>query len=45
MLVIDLWEHAWLKDYRPSAREDYVEAILGQIDWQVIEKRCWSPRN
>jgi len=45
VLVIDLWEHAWLKDYSPSARKDYVEAVLGQTDWQVIEKRCWTRRS
>jgi Fe-Mn family superoxide dismutase len=42
--VLDLWEHAWLIDFKPSQRNDYVECLLGQTDWQVVEKRCWTPR-
>lgn len=45
VLVIDLWEHAWLDDYRGSGRMDYVEAVLARVDWQVVERRCWTPRN
>lgn len=40
VLVIDLWEHAWLDDYGPDQREHYVDAVLTQIDWTVIERRC-----
>ncbi|MGH8250857.1 MAG: Fe-Mn family superoxide dismutase [Steroidobacteraceae bacterium] len=25
VLVLDLWEHAWLTDFKPSQRKDYVE--------------------
>ncbi len=44
VLAIDLWEHAWLKDYSSSRRKDYVEAVLGRTDWQIVEKRCWTRR-
>jgi len=44
VLVIDLWEHAWLDDYRSSGPKDYAEAVLARVDWQVVEKRCWSRR-
>jgi superoxide dismutase, Fe-Mn family len=40
VLVLDLWEHAWLPDHGPAQREDYVAAVLTQIDWAVIERRC-----
>jgi Fe-Mn family superoxide dismutase len=39
VLVVDLWEHAWLSDYRPAERSDYVEMLLTQLDWQIIEQR------
>jgi Fe-Mn family superoxide dismutase len=40
VLVIDLWEHAWIGDFEPAQRGDYIELMLTQTDWQVIEKRC-----
>ena len=40
VLVIDLWEHAWIGDFVPAQRSDYIELMLTQTDWQVIEKRC-----
>lgn len=39
LLVIDLWEHAWLADYQPSERTEYVEMLLTQTDWQIVEQR------
>lgn len=39
LLVLDLWEHAWLADYLPSERTEYVEMLLTQTDWQVVEQR------
>jgi Fe-Mn family superoxide dismutase len=43
LLVIDLWEHAWLLDYLPAHRATYVETILRNIDWSVVEARCTGP--
>jgi Fe-Mn family superoxide dismutase len=40
VLVIDLWEHAWIGDFEPAQRGEYIELMLTQTDWQVIEKRC-----
>ncbi|HSD73681.1 MAG TPA: Fe-Mn family superoxide dismutase [Steroidobacteraceae bacterium] len=40
VLVIDLWEHAWIGDFEPAQRGDYIDLMLTQTDWQVIEKRC-----
>jgi Fe-Mn family superoxide dismutase len=40
VLVIDLWEHAWIGDFEPGERDDYVELMLTQTDWDVVEKRC-----
>jgi Fe-Mn family superoxide dismutase len=40
VLVVDLWEHAWINDFEPAQRSDYIELMLTQTDWQVVEKRC-----
>lgn len=39
LLVMDVWEHAFLLDYAPSDRPKYIEAFLGNIDWETVEKR------
>jgi Fe-Mn family superoxide dismutase len=40
VLVVDLWEHAWIGDFEPAQRSDYIDLMLTQTDWQVVEKRC-----
>ncbi|MGH7684108.1 MAG: superoxide dismutase [Vulcanimicrobiaceae bacterium] len=39
ILVMDVWEHAWIKDYAPKARASYVEAFLSNVDWNLCEER------
>ena len=39
LLVVDVWEHAYIKDYGATARAKYVDAIRGLIDWGVVEAR------
>lgn len=39
LLVMDLWEHAFLLDYKPSEKESYIEAFFLNVDWQNVEKR------
>jgi superoxide dismutase, Fe-Mn family len=39
LLVMDVWEHAFLLDYAPSDRPKYIEAFLGNIDWEEVERR------
>ena len=39
LLVVDVWEHAYVKDYGATARGKYVDAIRPLIDWGVVEKR------
>jgi len=38
-LVMDVWEHAYLLDYKPSERASYIEAFFSNIDWKSVEKR------
>ena len=39
ILVMDVWEHAYLLDYKPAERPKYIEAFLSNVDWDVIEQR------
>lgn len=39
ILVMDVWEHAWLLDYKPADRPKYIEAFMSNIDWAAVEGR------
>jgi Fe-Mn family superoxide dismutase len=39
VLVMDVWEHAYLLDYKPAERPKYIEAFFSNIEWSVVEKR------
>lgn len=39
ILVMDVWEHAFLLDYKPAERPKYIDAFFANIDWQVVEER------
>ncbi len=39
MLAVDLWEHAYMVDYKPADKKTYVEAFLENLNWQVVESR------
>jgi Fe-Mn family superoxide dismutase len=39
LLVMDVWEHAFLLDYKPADRGQYIEAFFSNIDWAVVEER------
>src|SRR5271156_5184228 len=39
LLVMDVWEHAWLLDYKPADRPKYIEAFLSNVDWAAVESR------
>src|ERR1044071_1850214 len=35
VLVMDVWEHAFLLDYKPAERPKYIEAFFSNIDWDA----------
>jgi superoxide dismutase, Fe-Mn family len=39
ILVMDVWEHAFLLDYKPAERPKYIEAFFANVDWAAVEKR------
>jgi superoxide dismutase, Fe-Mn family len=44
LLVMDVWEHAFLLDYKPADRPKYIEAFLSNVDWDAIESRLKAVR-
>ena len=39
LLVMDVWEHAFMVDYRPMEREHYIDAFFANVDWSEVERR------
>jgi Fe-Mn family superoxide dismutase len=44
LLVMDVWEHAFLLDYKPAERPKYIEAFFANVDWDAVETRLAAPR-
>ena len=38
-LAMDVWEHAYLLDYLPSQRKDYIEAFFQNLNWRKLNDR------
>jgi Fe-Mn family superoxide dismutase len=39
VLVMDGWEHAFMRDYQATERAKYVDAFFKNIGWEAAEKR------
>ncbi|TMB92700.1 MAG: superoxide dismutase [Chloroflexi bacterium] len=39
VVVMDVWEHAFLLDYKPAERPKYIEAFLANLDVDAAEGR------
>jgi Fe-Mn family superoxide dismutase len=39
LLVMDVWEHAFMRDYKATERNKYVDAFFRNIDWRCVERR------
>jgi Fe-Mn family superoxide dismutase len=36
---MDVWEHAFMRDYKATERAKYVAAFFRNIDWGLVERR------
>src|SRR5215510_838228 len=43
ILVMDVWEHAFILDYAPAQRPKYIEAFLANTDWEALDQRLVTP--
>jgi Fe-Mn family superoxide dismutase len=39
IVALDLWEHAYMVDYLPSQKKDYIDAFFDNFNWTVAEAR------
>ncbi|UPT75156.1 MAG: superoxide dismutase [Elusimicrobiota bacterium] len=39
LLVMDVWEHAYMVDWGASGRADYIGAFFRNVDWGTVEER------
>lgn len=37
--ALDVWEHAYLLDYLPSQRKEYIAAFFDNLNWAILEER------
>ena len=44
ILVLDVFEHAWMVDYGASGRDEYIRAFLDNVCWEVVEQRYKDSR-
>lgn len=42
LLVMDVWEHAFILDYKPSERGQYIDAFFSNVSWSAVEERLKS---
>jgi superoxide dismutase, Fe-Mn family len=43
LLAMDVWEHAFMRDYRATERGRYLDAFFRNVDWPVVERRLVEP--
>lgn len=43
LLVMDVWEHAFMRDYKATERGRYLDAFFRNIAWHVVERRLTEP--
>lgn len=44
VLVLDMWEHAFLFDYLPADKKKYIMAFCENLNWNVIEGNYLNAR-
>ncbi len=39
VVIMDVWEHAYMVDHKAGGRADYINAFLKNVSWSTIEQR------
>jgi Fe-Mn family superoxide dismutase len=45
IVAMDMWEHAFMVDYLPSEKKNYIEAFFANLNWDIIEQRFGALKN
>jgi Fe-Mn family superoxide dismutase len=43
IVVLDMWEHAYFRDYKPAEKAKYIEAFFANLDWRAAAARLRPP--
>ena len=38
ILAMDMWEHAFMVDYVPAEKKNYIEAFFSNLNWEILEE-------
>jgi len=44
LLVMDVWEHAFMRDYAATERGRYIDAFFRNVDWLAVDRRLREPK-
>lgn len=44
LYALDMWEHAFMVDYVPAEKKNYIESFWNASNWSVAEKRFGSAK-
>jgi Fe-Mn family superoxide dismutase len=39
ILVMDVWEHAFILDFAPADRPKYIDAFFSNVNWEAVQSR------
>jgi Fe-Mn family superoxide dismutase len=39
VLALDMWEHSYMRDYKASEKNSYIEAFFTNLNWEVVALR------
>jgi superoxide dismutase, Fe-Mn family len=39
LLIMDVWEHAFMRDYKATEKAQYISAFFRNVDWAAVERR------
>lgn len=39
ILALDVWEHAYIKDYGATGKAKYIDAFFANLNWNVVQDR------
>jgi len=39
ILIMDVWEHAYTVDFKATERAKYIDAFMGNVNWDAVAKR------
>ncbi|HEV8440244.1 MAG TPA: Fe-Mn family superoxide dismutase [Methylomirabilota bacterium] len=43
LVVLDVWEHAFMRDYKATDKGQYLDAFFRNIDWETVDQRVQEP--